>query len=250
MKDSPALIERITLVNDTHQHLELTVADELATLKPGQFAMARVGDSWEPYLREPWVPVDTRAGRLIVERPIGEVYRVGDTVKLLGPCGQTVKFRKGVRNVLFIAYETAPTPLLMPMRLLLRNNVAATLVLLGDKPTYDARHLPPEVEVIQGDMDINWPNQVMTVGWADQVFVCVRQDDELFRFAKIYERFSERRNEIPKNYLFGMFQSGMACGFGVCDACALRVGGDTLLACMVGPAFDLTMVKLSAAPGE
>ena len=248
MKETAGLIEKISLPNATHQHLEVSVDPTLITLKPGQFLMARVGETWEPYLRVPWIPVDSRAGRLVIERPMSEAYQVGQTVSLIGECGQLVRFRKGVRNVLFIAYDTPPTPLLMPIRLLLRNNVSTTLVLLGDATNYGTKHLPPEVEVIHGDMDINWPNQVMTVGWADQVFVCVNPDDEPYRFAKILERFTERRNEIPKNYLFGLFHAGMGCGFGVCDACAVRVGGEVHLSCMTGPAFDLSLVKLSVAP--
>jgi hypothetical protein len=250
MKETPAIIEKISLPNATHQHLELAVDASLGSLKPGQFVMARLGEAWDPYLRLPWIPVDARGGRLIIERPVQETYEVGQSVSLIGPCGQLVRFRKGVRNVLFIAYDTAPTPLLMPIRLLVRNKVATTLVLLGEAAKYDPTHLPPEVEVVQGDMDINWPNQVMSVGWADQVFVCVHGDDELYRFAKIYDRFSERRSEIPKNYLFGIFQSAMACGFGMCDACALRVGGEVQLACMAGPSLDLSLVKLTGAPGE
>lgn len=250
MKETTGLIEKISLPNATHQHLELAVDASLQSLKAGQFVMARASELWEPYLRVPWIPVDLRAGRLIIERPVEETYRVGQSVSLIGECGQQVRFRKGVRNVLFIAYNTAPTPLLMPIRLLLRNKVSTTLVLLGKATDYGTTHLPPEVEVIHGDMDLNWPNQVMTVGWADQVFVCVDQDDEQYRFAQIYERMGERRNEIPKNYLFGLFQSGMACGFGVCDACAVRVSGEVQLACMHGCAFDLTLVKLGIAPGE
>lgn len=248
MKETSGLIEKISLPNDTHQHLEVTVDSSVMALKPGQFLMARTSDSWEPYLRVPWIPVDTRAGRLVIERPIKEVYQVGQTVSLIGECGQLVRFRKGVRNVLFIAYDTPPTPLIMPIRLLLRNNVSTTLVLLGDATSYGTKHLPPEVEVIHGDMDINWPNQVMTVGWADQVFVCVNPDDEAYRFAKIYDRFTERRNEIPKNYLFGLFQAGIACGFGVCDACAVRVNGEVQHSCMTGPAYDLSLVKFGVAP--
>lgn len=243
MKETDAIIERIRAVNSTHQHLELAVDESLMSIKPGQFLMARAGNRWDPYLRTVWYPVDLRDSRIVVERPLSETYDVGQTVSLIGIAGDHYRFRKGVRNVLLVAYDCAPTPLLMMLPWLIRNNIAATLVLLGEAAQYETQHLPPEIEIIEGDSDLNWPNQVMTVGWADQIFACVAQDDENYRFAQLLTRIRERRSEVPKNYLFGVYQ-GFACGFGMCDVCAIPTEDGIKLACMKGPSFDLALVKL------
>jgi hypothetical protein len=120
-----------------------------------------------------------------------------------------------------------------------------TLVLLGTALDYTTHHLPPEIEVVQGEADINWPNQVMTVGWADQVFVVVAPDDENLRFARVLDTFRQRRADVPQNYLFGVFQPVVACGAGACQVCMVRTLDGTRLACTEGPAFDLTKVVLS-----
>lgn len=243
MKDTEAIIERIRAVNATHQHIELAVDESLMAVKPGQFVMARVNDRWDPYLRATWYPVDLRDNKLVVERPLTEVYDVGQTVSLLGIAGDHFRFRKGVRNVLLIAFDCPPTPLLMMLPWLIRNGIAATLVLLGEAVKYETHHLPPEIEIIEGDSELNWPNQVMTVGWADQIFACVAQDDEQYRFAQVLARVRERRSEVPKNYLFGVYQN-FACGLGMCDVCAVRTNDGVKLSCMKGPSFDLTLVRL------
>ncbi|MBK8134895.1 MAG: hypothetical protein IPK52_03480 [Chloroflexi bacterium] len=245
MKETEAIIERIRAVNETHQHLDLAVDESLMAIKPGQFLLARVGDRWDPYLRITWYPVDLRDNKLVVERPLSEIYDVGQTISLVGLAGDHFRFRKGVRNVLLIAFDCPPTPLLMMLPWLVRNNIAATVVLLGDAVKYETQHLPPEIEIIEGDSELNWPNQVMTVGWADQIFVCAAQDDESYRFAQVLARIKERRSEVPKNYLFGVYQ-GFACGLGMCDVCAVRTDEGVKLACMKGPSFDLTLVKLDS----
>lgn len=246
MKETEAIIERLRAVNSTHQHLHLAVDESLITIKPGQFLLVRVGDRWDPYLRVVWYPVDFQDGKLVIERPLTEKYDLGQTVNIIGPAGSTFLFRKGIRNILLVAYDCAPTPMLMILPWLTRNNIAATLVLLGEATKYETQHLPPEIEVIIGDSELNWPDQVMSVGWADQIFVCVAQDDESYRFAQLLARIKERRNEVPKNYLFGIYQ-GFACGIGMCDVCAIRTEDGLKLACMKGPAFDLAMVKLDPA---
>ena len=151
MKVTEAIIERLRAVNGTHQHLHLAVDESLMAIKPGQFLLARVGDRWDPYLRVTWYPVDVHDNKLVVERPLSEKYDLGQTVSIIGVAGDHFRFRKGVRNILLIAYDCAPTPMLMILPWLIRNNIAATLVLLGEATKYETQHLPPEIEVIEGN---------------------------------------------------------------------------------------------------
>ncbi len=244
MKQTQVIIERIRRVNNHYQRLDLAVDESLLRIKPGQSLLARLTSAWNPYLRDQWWPVGISPGILSVERPNEEVYAPGQIIQVLGLVGQPFRFRRTLRNVLLIAYDTAPTPLLMTIPWLLGNQISVTLVLLGTATRYETQHLPPEIEVVHGDDEFNWPNQVMTVGWADQVFVTVSQEDELQHFQTVYARFKERRNEIPKNYLFGVFQPLLTCGAGACHTCMLQMSGGMVLACTEGPAFDLTQIIL------
>lgn len=257
MEETQVIIERVRRVNAQYQHLDLAVDKSVSNLKPGQSLLARTSTRWDPYLREHWWPVGIGNNRLVVERPGDIHYEPGQVIHVLGLVGQPYRFRRTLRNVLLIAYDTAPTPLLMMIPMLLSNRVSVALVLLGKATHYTTQHLPAELEVIvPGKADrmegkfghLEWKNSVMTIGWADQVFVVVAQDDELYRFGEVLQFFSEKRSEIPENYLFGVFRAVQPCGVGACQACMLRMKAknrDTALICMDGPAFDLTTVNLT-----
>lgn len=251
MKETQALIERVRQISDTHQQLHVTVDTSLTGIKSGQSVLARVGEEWTPYLREQWWPVLQQKNTLIVERPVSVRYEPGSIVSLIGLIGDPFRFRRTLRNVLLIAYNAEPTPLLLTIPALLGNNVSVTLLMLGSD--YDTHHLPPEVEVIQGEVKegapaakLDWPNRVTTIGWADQVFVTVSQEDEMSAFREIWGLFSELRADIPASYLFGVFRPLLPCGVGACSSCMVKLkGSGTALMCKDGPAIDLTKVPLS-----
>jgi NAD(P)H-flavin reductase len=242
MRECEALIERVRQVNRTHQQLTLTVDPALAALKAGQSVLALTGVQWNPYLRAQWYPVAAAKETLVVERPMAEAYAPGETVNLLGPVGKPLRFRRTLRTVLLLAYETPPSPLIMAIAPLLANRVGVTLLLLGTAAEYETEHLPPEVEVLKGDAEFNWPNRVTTAGWADQVFAAVPQADEAEAFGRVWALFRELRAEIPENYLWGFYQTPQPCGYGGCAACWLRTRGGVQAVCTDGPAFDLREV--------
>ncbi len=251
MKETQAIIERVRRISEKQQQLHVAVEPSLSAIKPGQSVLARVNESWTPYLREQWWPVDVQKNVLIVERPAETHYEPGTVVSLIGTIGQPFRFRRTLRNVLLLAYNTEPTSLLLTIPALLANKVSVTLLLLGTD--YDTHHLPPEVEVIQGEIKtgapvakLNWPNRVTTIGWADQVFVTVGAQDEMAFFTEIWTVFSELRADIPANYLFGVFRPPLPCGVGACSACMVKLkGSDMSLMCTDGPALDMTKVSLT-----
>lgn len=244
MQETPAIIERVRRINSKIQHVELAVQPPLTELKAGQSILVRLGTGWDPYLREQWWPISITSDKLVVERPGDIHYEPGTQVQALGPIGDWYRFRRTLRHVLLLAFDTMPTPLLSMLPLLLANQTSVTLLLAGSAITYETRHLPAEVEVVHGDADLNWPNRVMMVGLADQVFAVVRPDDEILRFAKIWQVFEASRAEIPKNYLFGVFNPVLPCGAGACQACTIRLRQGTALTCINGPAIDLSQVVL------
>ncbi len=247
MRESQAIIERVTRLNEHYQRLQLSVEDFTSELKPGHsFLVRQLPERWEPYLREQWWPVALAPGSVIVERPGNIIYEPGQIVSLLGLIGQPLRYKRTVRNVLLVAHDTPPTPLVMSISWLQTSGVSVTLVLSGQAKLYPTQHLHPEVEVIQADDELNWPNRVLTAGWADQVFVVVPRDDERERFSAIWRMFKEMRAEIPKTYLFGVYQSLLPCGVGACQACLVGLRqNETAAICMDGPAIDLTTVSLN-----
>lgn len=242
MKEASTIIERIRQVSETHQHLDLAVEPWLAEIKPGQSILARTINTWDPYLREQWYPVTTSKTILTIERPLTTTYTPGQIVDVLGVIGKPYRFRKTLRNVLLLAYNAEPTPLLLMIDMLLKNRVSVTLVLLGDAADYGTTHLPPEVEILKGDHEMNWTNRVTTIGWADQVFAVVPQADEPGHFRRLYELFTQLRADIPHGHLWGVYRPPLPCGIGACSSCLVRVKGEFHAACTEGPAFDLAAV--------
>lgn len=247
MRETQGIIERVRRVSSTHQHLTVSIDESLSGIKPGQSLLAQVAGSNDSYLREQWYPVIIQTKSLLIERPNSERYEPGTVVSLIGAVGQPFKFRRTLRSVLLMAYDTEPTPLIAAIPPLMANNVSVTLLLLGTARDYDAQYLPPEVEVIRGEGDgLTWANQVMTVGWADQVFITVSPDQEILHFYDIWTLFHKLRADMPPNYLWGVFRPPLPCGVGACCACMVRLkGNNAIYACIDGPAVDLSRVKLT-----
>lgn len=252
MQEVRGIIERVRRINAHYQYIELTLeTDVFAKIKPGEGLLARFEDAddrtqgWDPYLRELWYPTGfTKTGSLLIERPSSSHYRPQRLVTVLGPVGQPFRFRQSLQNVLLVAYGTSPLLLATMISQLVQNQRSVTLVLLGEARQYTTEHLPEQVEVLHGTDYPEWPDMLITLNWADQVFIAVGQEDEMTRFAMIYQSILNIRADLPKNFVFGVFQPLLPCGVGACGACALRVERELLTACTKGPAFDLTTVRL------
>jgi hypothetical protein len=66
----------------------------------------------------------------------------------------------------------------------------------------------------------------------------------MLRFGRLWSMFNELRVDIPKNYLFGVFQPVQPCGAGACQACFLQTQQGLMAVCESGPSVDLALVKL------
>lgn len=252
MNDSTATIQRLRRLSATHQQLELTTDDPaLHALRAGQTLLARLIDpdtaqgtmTWHPYLREQWWSLGYTHDVLVVEQRFSHRYQPGQLVQVMGPVGKPFRFRPHVGNVLLLAYDSDPVPLMVMINQLLHNRVSVTLVLLGTAQNYATEHLPPEVEIIRSDT-LSWPDMAVTLTWADQIFAVVARDDELQHFREVKQAIEQHQITLPAQYLFGVFQMAQPCGVGACGACLLRVKRDLVPICTQGPAFDLTRVDL------
>ena len=251
MRETQAYIERIKRVSRDFQRLELAVDKSLSSMLAGQAVLARRIEKdydvqhWNPYLRELWFPVEVQNSNIIVvEQPSARNYVPGQLLSLIGPVGKPFRIRRKLRNILLIAYETPPGPLLMLLPTLLSNEVSVTMILMGSSRSYETGHLPEEIEIVLAEDDLSWQDMVMTFGWADQVFVLVGQGSELAYFADVMRLVRERRNDVPANYIFGIFQRQLPCAVGACFACMLPSRAGSKLQCIDGPAFDLTTLRL------
>jgi len=243
-RETHATIERTRHLSKDLQRIDLGLPKELARLKPGQSLLARPGQGWEPYLAENWIPVALDKHIVTIERPAGVNYLPGQAVTLLGPVGAPFPMRPGMRSLLLMALDTMPTPLILLTSLAVHLKIGITLVLGGRAREYPVKALPPEVEVVEGDLEHGWPNQVTTVGWADQVIAVANPRYRHQVYPALLEKLRQLRADIPKRFVLGLFDLPMPCGVGACGGCGVTCkDGEDRLVCLDGPALDLEEVN-------
>jgi hypothetical protein len=249
MRETQAIIERVRRVSADIEQIDLSVDRALAQLKPGQslFAAPTENPTWNPYLREQWIPVDLTTGRVTVEIPAGRNYAPGAVMSLLSPVGRAIPLRSPLAHLLLIAEDTFPTPLILLARQAIKAGAAVTLVIGGQAARYPLELLPPEVEIIRRESnDWNWPEQVETLNWADQVIALAPVTTQQSVYGKLYDTVSQLRHQvIPDHLVCGLYYPRLACGAGACMACQIPTNKATLLACSDGPAVDLKLVRFS-----
>ncbi len=226
------------------QRLDIAVDSAQRSVAPGQHFLARLTESWDPYLREPWIPIRQQGNSLTIERPTGRNYQPGEVVHLLGPVGKPIPLRDSTRTLLLIAYDSTPASLLMLAEQALAARTSVTMVLVGAAQGYAMEALPPELEVLRGDDKGEWPEQRANFGWADQIVAVAPPPHDVTRYGRLLEAVRKVRVEIPQGYLIGLFQPPMPCGIGACQACMIRCQNGQSLACIDGPAMDLLDVAL------
>ncbi len=245
MREAAAIIERVRRVSASLQRLEVAVDAAHRTIAPGQHFLARATESLDPYLREPWIPI-RRSGStsIVIERPAGVSYHPGQVISLLGPIGTPITLRETTRTLLLIAFEATPASMLMLAEGAIGRGVSVTLALIGAARGYPLEALPAQIEVMRGSDGIDWPEQRGSLKWADQVIAVAPPPLDVARYSRLLEVVRAARVEIAPGYLLGLFQPPMPCGIGACGACMIRCVGRDRLACVDGPAFDLTTVTL------
>jgi hypothetical protein len=246
MQESQAIIERVKRVSATVQRLDVAVDRAHRNVAAGQLFLARVGDTYfDPYLREPWIPVAKSSNGITIERPVGRVYLPGQSVSLIGPVGRPIPTRESVRALLLIAAESSPAALLMMASSALERGASVALALIGAARHYPVEALPAEIEVVRAPNFEEWADRTKALTWAHQIVSVAPPPHDMPFYSRLLDVLREVRVEIPAELAYALFQPPLPCGVGACFACAVRAKQD-LLACTDGPAFDLLDVNLTA----
>lgn len=244
MRDAQVIIERVRRSSSTVQQLELAVELSHRTVQPGQLFLARVTESLDPYLREPWTPIRKKGTVVTIERPIGVSFQPGQIISLLGPFGRPIPLRETTRTLLLIAYDATPAALLMLAEQALENRISVTLALVGSARHYPLDALPPEIEIVRGDDKSKLPTEKDYLKWADQIVAVAPPPGDLVRYRHLHDAIRSVKTEVPPGYATVLVQPPMPCGVGACQACLVRCHKGERLACVDGPAFDLPDISL------
>jgi NAD(P)H-flavin reductase len=244
MQEIQAIIERVRRVSPSLQRLDVVLnrAQANMDIAPGQLFLARTAVSLDPFLREPWTPVERNGTVITVELPVSNVYEPEQFVSLLGPIGKSIPLRDNVRSLLLIAIDSTPAALLLLAQTMLKRVGGITLVLVGAATQYPLELLPKELEVARAESWAQWSTKDQALKWADQIVAVAPPPFDLEHYQRLMEDVRRVRMNVPENYLFGLFQPPMPCGVGACAACLIRCGGEDVAACLEGPSFDLTSI--------
>jgi len=245
MQESEAIIERVWQAGPGVQRVELAVEPALASMEPGQSLLARPNESWEPYLREHWIPVDNEAGLLTIELNHDRHLSPGQIVSVIGPVGEPLPWISGGgKHLLLIAQDVAPTSVLFLAKVAIELTAEVALILLGSSAEYPYAGIPAAVEVITGESLTSWPDDEVYIEWADQTFITVGDSFWLDQFSTLFHKIEGVRGRLSVNSVYGVFTQTLPCGVGACGTCMIRCKTTAKLTCTQGPALDLTEVQL------
>jgi dihydroorotate dehydrogenase electron transfer subunit len=209
-------------------------APELArAMRPGQFALARAGTTFDPYLRRAlWLYVNAGAGVAFVlsaHDPLAARIRVGDQLDLLAQLGHAIDLGAQARHVLLIGEGTRIVQLIALAHALVTQDREVVLVNRGED-VFPAYWLSPEIEYRTDDA---WSTELLA--WAD--VIVTSGSEELYR--ALADAIRAARYRLEPGFARVFVDVPMPCGTGACYACAVETTRGIQLACADGPAFDL-----------
>jgi len=228
-------------------------APEVAALaQPGQFAMVRCSEGYDPLLRRPLsihrvAPLSSPSQLALLFSVVGRgtnwlaQRKEGEMIDLLGPLGQGFVLSPQSRNFLLVAGGLGIAPLVALAERGVAEGVQVTL-LLG-APTraqlYPADLLPPHIRVLPATEDGSAGKRgVVTdlmaglASEADQVFACGP--------TSMYSAMATQGAQILKGKSVQVsLETRMGCGMGYCYGCAIETKEGMRSVCQDGPVFDL-----------
>ncbi|HLF02904.1 MAG TPA: hypothetical protein VI547_13060 [Anaerolineales bacterium] len=232
MRQTTAHCAQLELVGDrVRAHF-----DSDLTLAPGQFALARLANTFDPYLRQPLFPSLISESGFAVDLPSTDpalrILSPGNVIDVVGPIGSALPDLPARTRILLIA-DSDPAVLLPFAARAIDSGGTATL-LLSTRYPLDA--LAPEIELHLGDLPALAAEFAPA---ADLVFIHTQAS--LHR--PLHQSLTEARAFVPASYAHALMNLPMPCGTGACGACAVKTVRGHRLACLAGPFFRLAELE-------
>ena len=170
--------------------------------------------------------------------------KVGESLDILGPLGNSYSIQSGSRNLLLVAGGIGIAPLQFLSQEAVTQGYSVTLLLgvLTASQLYPEHLLPSGVQLFVSTEDGSKGRQGMVtellpdfIEQAEQVFAC----GPLPMYHDIYVHRGKRLKD--KSVQISL-ETRMGCGFGVCYGCTVATTGGLKQVCEDGPVFDLNEV--------
>ena len=232
-------------------HLVWLEAPEIAAIaRPGQFVMARCGNSHDPLLRRPLsIHQVTEAGRIallfgVVGRGTVLLSRrqQGDCLDLVGPLGNGFTIEPDSHRLLLVAGGLGLAPLLFLATKGLDDGCSVVLLMGARNASllYPLSSLSSRITCITTTEDGSAGVKGMVTGLiaecadqADQVFAC--GPISMYRSMACDGGLKAGRVQISLEVVMG-------CGVGACYGCTIKTLKGLQQVCQDGPVFELDEV--------
>jgi hypothetical protein len=200
---------------------------------PGQYVLAtqldRQADSGEA-LPTALFAYPSTGGCLLVAPPLPTSWKVGDSLRLRGPCGKGFHFPAGAQKVALAALDGNPYRLAGLVSQALSRQAEVTLYC-----AFIPTDLPVAVEILPLDL---LPDALR---WADFLAIETR----LTGLAELAARLRLSAGQVSPCPTQVLVAVAMPCGgTAECGVCSVRTRRGWRLACQDGPVFDYNQLEL------
>ncbi len=220
---------------------------------PGQFVMLKPNRSLDPFLRRPLAILKNDGRTLsllykVVGKGTTELSRKkkGEIISILGPLGNGFTMPSEDETVVYIAGGTGLPPILSLAEVHCRGYLIIGARSEIDIPLMEQIESLPGIEAIIATEDgsrgrkglaTDALNEIMDRIQPPCIIYACGPSAMLKRVAE-YAKFKKARCEVS-------LEERMACGFGVCSACAVRTTEGNRRVCTDGPVFDASTIQWS-----
>lgn len=227
---------------------------EIPPILPGHFAEIHIENNPNVFLRRPFSILDVDYQKREISfyvkvigkgtKQLGE-YKVGDTVNLIYPLGNSFSIPEKAKNVLIVGGGSGIAPFILLGKALKKKNISTTF-LLGGRSKKDillTNEFARYGEVFAttedgsfGEKGLVTQHSIFTSSQFnyDKIFTC-GPDPMMKAVGKIAQ---EKEVDCDVS-----LENMMACGFGICLCCVTATHSGNKRVCLEGPVFNVNSLK-------
>src|SRR3989338_8359472 len=231
-------------ISPTSWEMKLTCPGIAQEAKPGQFVMVRTGNDFDAFLRRPLSIHDIKnsSSLELLYKVVGrgtEImtgFKKGDNIDILGPLGNGFNAGNGLESAVLIAGGIGIAPLVFLLRSLIKKGIKKKNI-----------HFLYGAKILIATEDGSLGEKGMINNQLEKLLrTLTKEKSKTSIFAsgpnnmlKVVSSVAEEY-EIPRQI---SFEANIACGFGVCLGCAVKIenndnGSRYKMVCKDGPVFD------------
>lgn len=224
---------------------------DLPSSIPGQFVMVKVNRSYDPFLRRPLAILHHHKDNLeLLYKTKGagtlELSRkeCGDTLSVLGPLGNGFSIPETSDTILYVAGGTGLPPVLALAERIRRGYLIVGARTRIDIPLWERMESITGISVLATTEDGSFGREGVATDALEELSTRTQGPCAIYACgpAGMLKEVSNLARRVQAKCEVSL-EERMACGFGVCSACAVDTMEGNKRVCIQGPVFDANLIK-------